>query len=300
LSSEESENIFFRLRIAEFGINLDLVGSGLSFSPNQCLLKFFQPARVQAGNVIKPNLGDIEIKVVDSVFFPSQIPQHPVYSSPSWKFWKTEEGRLVFFVPDQRPVLQLVVAPDFSCGKVVGDFSAFPNENCYPLENLDIRLLSAWLASLGDLLLHASGVMVDDRGYCFVGNSGAGKSTLAARLIKTAGAMVLGEDQIVLRYQGGRFWMYGTPWHMREEMCSPEKVPLEKLFFINRDEPEGIHSISGMDGVKRLLQTAFIPYHLQEYIPRILDRLVLLADQVPSYSISYQLETDPWSMIQAA
>jgi len=247
-----------------------------------------------------PDTTEITIKVVDSPNLPIQPPHHPVYSSPSWKFWKTTEGRLVFFVPDQRPVLQLVVEPDFSCGEVVGDFSAFPNENCYPLENLDIRLLSAWLASLGDVMLHASGVLVNGRGFCFIGASGAGKSTLAARLIKTAGATVLGEDQIVLRYLDGRFWMYGTPWHLQEGMCSPEKVPLEKLFFINKGEPEGIHSISGMDGVKQLMQTAFIPYHLQEYLPRILDRLVLLADQVPFYSISYKLKTDPWPMIESA
>jgi len=247
-----------------------------------------------------PDTTEIKIKVVDSPNLPIQPPPHPVYSSPSWKFWKTNDGNLVFLVPDQRPVLQLIVDPDFSRGEVVGDFSAFPNENCYPLENLDIRLVSAWLASLGDVMLHASGVLVDGRGFCFIGASGAGKSTLAARLFKTAGATVLGEDQIVLRNLDGRFWMYGTPWHMREEMCSPEKVTLEKLFFINKDGLEGIQSISGMDGVKRLLQTAFIPYHLQEYLPRILDRLVLLADQVPFYSISYNLNTDPWPMIQAA
>lgn len=300
MSRQKLCNDLLRYNIGDLGFCLDLTESGLSFFAEKCLCKFIQPAFAQAGIVFQPVHGEIEIKVVDAVNFPNQPPSRPIYSLSGWQFWETEEGRLVFFVPDQRPVLQLIVDPDFSRGEVVGDFSAFPNENCYPLENLDIRLLSAWLASLGDIMLHASGVIVDGRGYCFAGASGAGKSTLAARLAKTVGATVLGEDQIVLRYLDGRYWMYGTPWHVNKEMCSPEKVMLEKLFFINKNESEGIRGISGMDGVTRLLQTAFIPYHLQEYLPRILDRLVLLADRVPFHSLSYQLGTDPWPMILSA
>lgn len=299
MSLLKTDRVIYYFLIAELGFYIDLPESLQSFNLPKCMHKFIQPAKEQAGTVLQSGTRNITIKVIDDTHFQNSSLPQPVYSSSTWQFWKTDEGKLVFFTPHQRPPLQLIVAPNFSEGKVVGGFSGFPHENCYPLENLDIRLLSAWLASLGDVMLHASGVLVDGRGYCFVGESGAGKSTLAASLVKSTSATVLGEDQIVLRYLDGRFWMYGTPWHVQEEMCSSEKVTLEKLFFINRDGSNGIHNISGMDGVKRLLQTAFIPYHLQEYIPRILDRLVLLADQVPFYSISYQLNTDPWPMIQA-
>lgn len=289
-----------RFCVAELGFYLDLNESGLFFSPTKCMSKFIQHANTQAGSNLNPASTDTFITVINTRNFPVQLLDTPIYSSSSWQFWKTPEGRLVFFVPDQRPALQLVVDPDFSRGEVAGDFSEFTYNSCYPLENLDIRLLSARLAAHGDVMLHASGVIVDGRGYCFTGDSGAGKSTLAASLSRNTTATVLGEDQVVLRYLDGRFWIYGTPWHIHEEMCSPVRAPLEKIFFINYKAPEGVSGISRVDGVTRLLSIGFIPYHLNEYLPGILKRLALLSEKVPFYSFSYRLGTDPWSLIDSA
>jgi len=148
--------------------------------------------------------------------------------------------------------------------------------------------------------MHASGISTNGEGFCFLGESGAGKSTLAGMLSQDPGITVLGEDQVILRYLDGQFWIFGTPWHQNPHMCSQIGVPLTKMFFLDRSAPPGKVALKPVDGVSRLLQLAIIPYHLPQQLPRILDRLSLLAENNPFFSLSYTLETNPWPMIQAA
>ena len=168
------------------------------------------------------------------------------------------------------------------------------------MKNIENRIFSAWLGSLGDIILHASGVIFDGKGYCFAGDPGAGKSTLAAALASDPGITVLGEDQVVLRYLKDRFWIFGAPWHLNPEMCSPEGIPLSKMFFLDRSLEPGAHLISPLDGITRILQTAFTPFYQPKWIPGILARLELLSQQVPFYNLSYQLGSDPVALITNA
>lgn len=223
-----------------------------------------------------------------------------VYASSTWEFRKTAEGRLIFAAPYQEPPRRIVVAPDFSQGVIEGDFSRFAGSDFYPIQDLEIRLFTAWLAGRGDIVLHASGVMKDNKGYCFAGESGAGKSTLAAALATDPSLTILGEDQVILRYLDKRFWIFGTPWHLDPAMCSPGGVPLEKFFLLDRSLPPGTAPVRPGQGVTRVLQTAFIPYYLPEKLPAILDRLALLAEEVPIFSYNYLFGVDAWREIDNA
>jgi hypothetical protein len=151
------------------------------------------------------------------------------------------------------------------------------------------------------MILHAAGIDVDGQGYCFVGSHGAGKSTLTASFAapteEQGKVEVLGEDNLILRYQEDQFWIYGTPWHLNPEMCSPRGVPLKKLFFLDKTAGQQVEQLLPVDGVARLLQTAFIPYYRPETVSNILDRLALLAGQVPFYTFCYQLGSDIYQLI---
>lgn len=174
----------------------------------------------------------------------------------------------------------------------MGDFSLVKNQGIYPLRSIDIRIMVNWLAGFSDLILHASGVSVNGQGYCFLGESGAGKSTLVSALAKDDSVTILGEDQIILRYLDGQFWIYGTPWHERVEMCSPIGVPLKKMFFLNRIVEARIEPVSPSEGISRILQTAFVPYYLPEKLPGIIERLTLLSKELPFFCLSYKLGSD--------
>lgn len=222
------------------------------------------------------------------------------YRSDTWEFGRASDGNLIFNYPSEEPRSTLVINPDFSRGKLTGEFSKINEGKVYPLQWLEIQMCSAWLATMGDVILHASGVAREGKGYCFIGESGAGKSTIAAALAGDPAVTVLGEDQVILRWLDGRFWIFGTPWHINPAMCSPLGVPLEKLYFLDRSMPDGVTQMEPDLGVTRILQIAFVPYYFTEHLPTILDRLSLLAKQIPFNSLSYRLGSDPWQLIRSS
>ena len=225
----------------------------------------------------------------------------PLYLSENWELLLDKAGRYVFVAQRLSPIQWIVVDPDFATGEVFGDFSSNNGRPFYPIaRGLEILVFVNWLANFGDIILHAAGVAVGGRGYCFAGSSGVGKSTLAAALKRDPAATVFSEDQVILRYLDGRFWVYGTPWHEDPAMCSPLGVPLEKIFFLERTGPDGAAECAPLEGVTRLLQTAFIPYYRPAAVAAILDRMALLAEQVPFYTLRYRLGSDVWESIRAA
>ena len=133
-----------------------------------------------------------------------------------------------------------------------------------------------------------------------VGANGAGKSTLARVLAEDPEATILGEDTIILRYLDGGFWIFGTPWHLDPDFCSPAGVPLEKMFFLDRFKQNGINLAPNTVGISQVLQTAVIPYYHPDGLSKVLDNLVLLSGLVPFFNFSYRLGADAWKLILTA
>ncbi len=221
----------------------------------------------------------------------------------SWQLWRDDAGRRVF-VPSAHspPARQVAVDASFRWGEVLGQFNAggANGRAVYPLQDIDMVLVVNMLAETGDLLLHAAGV--DDRGagYAFVGPSGAGKSTVAGELADRHSAMVLGEDQVILRRRGSQFLIYGTPWHTSPARCSPGGVPLEKLFILDRAGGHNVAPFGRRHGVERLLQNALVPYYHHAGVERILDTVARLAEQVPFYTLGFRVGADVMSLVRGA
>lgn len=215
-----------------------------------------------------------------------------------WELWNDEEGHFVFYNPLQPLLRQVIVDPDFNHGLLIGNFD-LGTRLVKPLsQDLEIVLFSNWLAKFGDLILHASGFTYEGKGYVFAGDAGIGKSTLAAHFSKNPAFTILGEDQVIVRLKDGRFWVYGTPWHINPQMCSSSGAPLEGLFFLEKDSSNRINSVSSIEGVRRIMQTAFVPYYRSDALQAILDRIVLLSESIQFMSLSYTLGTDVWSLIK--
>lgn len=222
----------------------------------------------------------------------------PLFQTENWEIWKDADESISFVSPREHPSMRIKLDPGFSTGQVIGDFSSI--DNLDPMQDLGIKVFINWLASKGDSLLHASGVMTDHNGYCFVGQSGAGKSTAASLLAKKSSITILGEDQVVLRFIDGEFWIFGTPWHLNPDMFSPAGVPLKEVLFLEKTGEEKRTEITPSDGVTRLVQTAFIPYYQPRWIPGILDRFSLLSETVQFRSLSFKLDSDVLKMITSS
>jgi len=107
----------------------------------------------------------------------------------------------------------------------------------------------------------------------------------------------LGEDQILLRYLDGKFWVFGSPWHEDHSLCSQTGAPLKAVFFLEKKGITSLAPIQPLEGVTRLLQTAFIPYYRPQLVQGILDRLAILSEIMPMFKLSYPLGSDVLPLI---
>jgi hypothetical protein len=286
------------LRVAELDFMLDGGDSGLRLVPPQGHYKFLRPQTARADPPAAPGILLLHVHR-------EPLPMDKTWGvllcrTKIWELWQDDGGDFIFTAPRGSPPSKLVVDRGYQRGEVNGDFPASDGTGVYPLQGLDNLLCVNWLASYGDVILHASGLVIDGKGYAFLGPAGEGKSTLAASLAAYSQTTVLGEDQVILRYREEHFWIYGTPWHEKPENCSPLGAPLEKLFFLDRKGSLGVFKCEPQEGVTRVLKTAFIPYYRPELVPNILDRLALLAMQVPFYLLNYRLGSDVRKLVNAA
>lgn len=213
---------------------------------------------------------------------------HNLCRNEIWELWRGDSGQFIFTNPMQPLLRQVIVDPEFKRGQILGEFSGPDPQYALP-QDLEIVFFANWMGKFGDLLLHASGIAVDGQGYAFAGFSGVGKSTLARQLSREESVTILGEDQLVLRYLDGRFWIFGTPWHEDRSLCAPLGVPLTKIFFLEKNPEPRYRTVSPLEGIARLLQTAFIPYYRTELLECFLERLELLARVTPMRQLSYML-----------
>lgn len=289
---------FFDLQVAGLILRLDAQNAGFSFSPPACHLKFIKALAKGDTTVNMPNV--LYVKVQRQTLPVERTWGGLLCRTKIWELWQDSAGMYTFITPRGMPPCRFSIDAGYTSGDLFWDIPAENGDSLYPLTRLDIIVFANWLGGFGDMILHASGVVVDGKGYAFAGRSGAGKSTLAASLRGKHAVTVLGEDQVILRYLDGRFMIHGTPWHQNPDLCSPLGAPLEKIFYLDRQAPEGTLRYKGLEGATRLLQTAFIPYYRPDLLPGILDHLNLLAARVPFYSLNYRLGSDAWPLIQAA
>ena len=285
------------LHVAGLGTWLDARQAGISLAAPTAHAKFLltRPAGSPAG----PD--DLYLQVRSEPLTESDACWELVCRTEIWELWLDAEGRYVFVAPRQVPPRCVRVDHVFKNGEVFGDLASNNGNGHYPLlQGLEIVLMVNRLAGLGDLILHAAGASIDGEGYCFFGSSGAGKSTLAAQLARNPAVSVLGEDQTILRFIEGKFWIFGTPWHENPDLCAAAGAPLKKLFFLNRKNNREIQALSPFDGMSRLLQTAFVPYYRPAALPGILDRLALLVEHIPLFTLNYQIGSDVLKLVLEA
>jgi hypothetical protein len=282
------------LKLAGLDLWLDARGSGIHMVAPACYAQF----------LATDGLGDgLRLRVCDGRLRDAKGWQSLFHDQETWQLWRDGGGRYVF-APSRHspPPRQIAVDAGFGHGEVVGEFgtNGSAGRAVYPLQDIDMMLFANWLAETGDLIVHAAGIDDGGAGYAFVGHSAAGKSTLASELASCCPVRVLGEDQVIVRYQEGQFLVYGTPWHTDPARCSPGGVPLKKLFFLDRAGARGVAPCGQREGIERLLPEAFIPYYNRAGVERVLDRLPCLAEQVPFYTLGYDLGSDVINMIRDA
>lgn len=135
---------------------------------------------------------------------------------------------------------------------------------------LDVPLLFILLGQIlpGKVIsLHSTGVLdkMTGKGMLFAGLSETGKTTIA-NLWEKEGAMVLGEEQIIIRKTGRKLWGYPYPGlnGQESEPCSkmticpicPEKIMLDSIFLLNHAPQNNLIYLPREEIIHRLFNLA--------------------------------------------
>lgn len=101
-------------------------------------------------------------------------------------------------------------------------------------------------AGKGTLLVHASVIKNEGRGYLFLGKSGTGKSTHSSLWLKhIAGSELLNDDNPVIRVYNEEVVVYGSPWSGKTPCYKNDSAPIGAFVRIKQEptnhiEREGV------------------------------------------------------------
>ncbi len=267
------------LGIADLTIAVESIDDDLDLSPPPAARKFL----VRDGSpdlTIRAGWGDEPDPCGEKVFD----------SGGLWSLFREGASlRYQFASPalGDRPYKVARFPSDFSAGEVrlrrlaPGVREADPLE--YPLDELVVTNL---LARGRGAEIHAAGIADGGRGFLFVGPSGAGKSTMT-RLWMEKGARVLSDDRIVLRGDGGRIRMHGTPWHGEAGLSLPESAPLTAVFFLKKAQEDTLLPARDAEATSRLFAASFPPFHDREGLDFTVQFLGGVARSAPCFVLGF-------------
>jgi hypothetical protein len=182
-----------------------------------------------------------------------------------WRLYETAAGSLLESLDTEthQPCALALITKDFSHvdvwtrGEKTGSTVGWvPMKIINPI--VEACLLTR-LARERGILLHSAGVLSPTGGYIFTGASGTGKSTLSG-FFDTRGAMVLSDERMIIRKDGGDFVVHGTPWVGSGAYAKNESGPLTELFCISHGPQHQIDKLSPAAALALILPQCFLPH----------------------------------------
>jgi hypothetical protein len=230
----------------------------------------------------------------------------PAFDSGAlWSLYREGDSYLFRFatpVYGRTPYREARFNRDFTKGEVLLHRPFFAGHPAiYPLEYpLDELLIINLLARGRGVEVHSCG-LIDETGksYLFIGQSGAGKTTTARLWLQQPGVRVLSDDRIILRKEGGRIWMHGTPWHGEAELSLPEKAPLDHIFFLKQWPHNEIIPLNPAETAARLVACGFPTFYYPPGLEFTLNFYEEVARCVPCYELRFVPEQSAVELVRA-
>jgi hypothetical protein len=180
--------------------------------------------------------------------------------------------------------------PTFTAGDVQlsrRHFDQFSSDAVYALQYPLDELVMIHLLSQGrGVEIHGCALLdCAGRAYVFAGQSGAGKSTMGRLWADQPAVTLLSDERVVLRTDGDRIAVYGTPWHGDAMLASPLSGELAAVFFLNHGPTHAVVPARGSLAAAKLFACAFLPFHSAEAV----DRTMRAVEQVTRDADCYDL-----------
>lgn len=150
------------------------------------------------------------------------------------------------------------------------------------------------LIGLDGFMLHASGVVYENKAYLFSAPSGTGKSTHTTIWRKTFGedkTFILNDDKPVIRFIDGKVVAFGTPWSGKTDQNENIGVPLQGICFVERCDSNWIEDMSPKEAIHKILDQTVRPQDGKN-MSKLLELLDKLLTQVKVYTLHCNMENE--------
>lgn len=175
------------------------------------------------------------------------------------------------------------------------DSGIIPNPVRYPLDQI---ILMHYLAHRGGIMVHASGIEINGKGYIFAGRSGAGKTTISTQFLARHYSGLLSDDRVIVRVIDHAFRVFGTPWPGEGGIASNTSAPLAGIFFLSHAVFNRIEELSPQRTIGKLLPVVSIPWYDRATVPDVLDFCSNLITEVPSYELFFKPDIEVTDVFQ--
>lgn len=157
------------------------------------------------------------------------------------------------------------------------------------------------LPNFSALMIHGSGVIRQGRTALFLAPDEGGKTTVVQCALHTATpALILNDDQVVLRQEGNRVYAHGTPFGLLTS--GPHQARLGGLFLLEKASRFELLPMPPADTLQYIWGEH---HHIWTLLPKVLrvrafEILANACYQVPTYRLRFPKDSIDWAAIDEA
>ncbi|TAJ15534.1 hypothetical protein DMA11_01180 [Marinilabiliaceae bacterium JC017] len=210
-----------------------------------------------------------------------------------WEVYKNHDNVILYIEFKKAERIKSIKAElDLKNGTVAVDLAivaaALPIAIDPFLHPLGVLLLHYMVNAGNGLLVHASGVEMNNRGFLFTAVSGTGKSTMA-RLWERKGATIINDDRLAIVLEGDTFCIHNTPMPFYQDRS--KSVSLDGIFIINQSETDYIKKLPLAKGAVKFLSNCIQHQYDEAQVKHYLGVIHQIAQSVPIYELGFRPTT---------
>lgn len=206
---------------------------------------------------------DVEIRILSEKDFNYAVTDKRYEDSDWFSVYETENGDNIFsFIADKICCVTHLYIPHTGNNIEIYIDNNLLTENSISIIETTPFLMCFMiiLIKYNGIILHSSGVIMENKGFIFCGKSGSGKTTISNLFIKSNYAKVLTDEALILRKHENSIKIYGSPWKgSGDNIYCNKSSSLNHIYFIYHGKENKSDNIEKREAVSNLVKQAF-PY----------------------------------------